>query len=223
MPGIIKAAKFIGQASQAARVAFNLQDMSGRAETFVQGARTKASDVIQQAKDEAEKIRQRAAHEGRQQAAAAAQQAARETAQKQYEALQPALREAIAILSQSKEAWQQHWEQQALRLAIAIAERIVRRQLPQMPDVPLALIRESLELVTGSDQIALHINPRDYELLKDQVDALAAEIGKLASAQIVADADIQLGGCRVDTRFGSIDQQLSAQLERIEQELLAEE
>jgi len=35
----------------------------------------------------------------------------------------------------------------------------------------------------------------------------------------VADPDITPGGCRVDTQFGSIDQQLETQLARIEEEL----
>ena len=222
MPGIIKAAKFIGRGSDAPSVAFNLQDMSGRADMVVQSARERVSDVIKQASVEAEQIRERAAVEGRQQAAAAAEKAAREAVQKQFEALQPALHNAIATLLQAKQAWQQHWEDQALRLAIAIAERIVRQQLPQLPTLPLTLIRESLELAAGSDQVSMHVHPRDYEMLKDQIDAMAAEFSQLAPAQIVADPGIEPGGCRIDTRFGSIDQQMTAQLERIEQELLAE-
>jgi flagellar biosynthesis/type III secretory pathway protein FliH len=36
---------------------------------------------------------------------------------------------------------------------------------------------------------------------------------------VVADPQVSLGGCRVETRFGVIDQQFEAQLARIEQEL----
>jgi flagellar assembly protein FliH len=38
--------------------------------------------------------------------------------------------------------------------------------------------------------------------------------------RIVADESITAGGCRVDTEFGSLDQQLEAQLARITEELL---
>ena len=41
----------------------------------------------------------------------------------------------------------------------------------------------------------------------------------LTTAEIVADPAITLGGCRVETRFGIIDQQFEAQLKRIEEEL----
>ena len=41
----------------------------------------------------------------------------------------------------------------------------------------------------------------------------------LGETQIVADAAISPGGCRVETRFGAIDQTFEAQLARVEEEL----
>ena len=41
----------------------------------------------------------------------------------------------------------------------------------------------------------------------------------LGEPQIVADATVSPGGCRVETRFGSIDQTFEAQLARVEEEL----
>ncbi len=41
----------------------------------------------------------------------------------------------------------------------------------------------------------------------------------LGETQIVADASVSPGGCRVETRFGSIDQTFEAQLARVEEEL----
>ncbi|MBW8885281.1 MAG: hypothetical protein JF612_11035 [Planctomycetia bacterium] len=38
--------------------------------------------------------------------------------------------------------------------------------------------------------------------------------------RIVEDSAIAAGGCRVDTEFGSLDQQLEQQLARIAEELL---
>jgi len=49
---------------------------------------------------------------------------------------------------------------------------------------------------------------------------LIDEMAALGSAEVTADAQITPGGCRVETRFGSIDQQFESQLKRIEEELL---
>ena len=41
------------------------------------------------------------------------------------------------------------------------------------------------------------------------------------AAEVVADGGVTPGGCRVESRFGLIDQQIESQLKRIEDELLA--
>ena len=38
-------------------------------------------------------------------------------------------------------------------------------------------------------------------------------------AEIIAEASVSPGGCRVETRFGTIDQTFEAQLARVEEEL----
>ena len=48
---------------------------------------------------------------------------------------------------------------------------------------------------------------------------LVQEMSGLGETQIVADASVSPGGCRVETRFGSIDQTFEAQLARVEEEL----
>ena len=45
------------------------------------------------------------------------------------------------------------------------------------------------------------------------------QVASLGVTQVVADAAITPGGCRVDTEFGSLDQQIEAQLNRITSEL----
>ena len=43
----------------------------------------------------------------------------------------------------------------------------------------------------------------------------------LGETQIVADASVSPGGCRVETRFGTVDQTFEAQLARVEEESAA--
>ena len=89
----------------------------------------------------------------------------------------------------------------------------------ESPEITLGLIRESLELATGSCEIQVHLNPADHETLKPQLQLLEAELEKLAPVQFVPDSQVTRGGCRVETKFGTIDQQIEAQAARIEEEL----
>jgi flagellar biosynthesis/type III secretory pathway protein FliH len=63
------------------------------------------------------------------------------------------------------------------------------------------------------------MNPDDLAAFGKRVRHVAGELGRLGDVKIVADPEITKGGCRVDTRFGTIDQQFEAQLARIELEL----
>jgi flagellar assembly protein FliH len=74
-------------------------------------------------------------------------------------------------------------------------------------------------LATGTTEITLHINPTDHENLGSQITRLAETLCQLAPSEVVANAEISPGGCRVVTKFGEIDQQIEAQLRRIEEDL----
>ena len=62
----------------------------------------------------------------------------------------PALGQIGAELQRERQAWLSHWEGAAVRLACAIAARVVRRELRQQPEITIALVREALELAGGS-------------------------------------------------------------------------
>ncbi len=131
----------------------------------------------------------------------------------------PAIRAAVEELQAAKSVWLAHWERTAMHVAVAIAERVVRRELAAAPEITMALVREALELAAGSAELVLRLNPEDFNLLGDQAQRMAAELTRLGKVDVVADPAISKGGCRVDTRHGTIDQQLQVQLARIEAEL----
>jgi flagellar assembly protein FliH len=131
-----------------------------------------------------------------------------------------ALRQAAADLQQAKQAWLSHWEASAVHVAGAIAARITRRELSRQPEITLALVREALELAAGSPSVRLRLNPEDHKALGAQVRTVVDAISALGDAEVIADPQISPGGCRVETRFGTIDQQFESQLKRIEEELI---
>jgi flagellar biosynthesis/type III secretory pathway protein FliH len=133
----------------------------------------------------------------------------------------PALQKAVAGLKDERMHWHQQCEATLVRLACRIAERLIRRELRDCPEIPRAWIRESLELASGAATISLRLHPQDLEGLGTGVDRLAEEIGRLAPLKVVADDTLDRGGCVVQTEFGTIDMQLPTQLARLEEELLA--
>jgi flagellar assembly protein FliH len=196
-------------------VAFNLEDMGERSERYLAQVRAEAHKIVVQAQQEADAIRRNAEQEGRQ----AALKAVEGMIKEQLATVIPALRQAVQNIEEAKQSWLRHWEATAVRVAGAIAEKLVRREIGRHPEITLSLVREALELAAGSSQLRIQLNPNDLKALRDQLCVIVDEIAPLAGAELAADPEIAPGGCRVETQFGVIDQQFEAQLKRIEEEL----
>ena len=200
-------------------VAFSFSDMRGQADDYVQTVRQEAAKIVQQAHQEAEQIRRQAEVAGRKAAEAAIERILDEKVAKRMQSLVPALEKLIGEINDAKGQLLAESERSAMAVVIRISERIIRRELQQRPEIALDLIQDALRLAAGSAEITLHVNPTDYENLGSQVEQLASTLAHLAPSRIIADAEISLGGCRVETQFGAVDMQIESQLRRIEEEL----
>jgi len=199
--------------------AFAVRDLGDGGGDDLEGVRRQAAEILSGAEREAQAIRRRAEDQGRAAALEAAEQVLKEKVGRQLATVVPALGEAIDRIRGAKDQWFAHWEQTAVHVAAAIASRVIRREIERTPNVTLALVREALELAAGTADVQLRMHPDDLAALGSQVERLAEELARLGKPEILADPNIEKGGCRVETRFGAIDQQFAAQLARIEQEL----
>src|SRR5262245_3178843 len=206
-----------GRATQP--VAFSFSDMRGQANDYLGTVRAEAAKIVQQAHQQAEQIRRQAETAGRKAAEAAIERVLDERVGKRMETLLPALEKLLVEMNNTKAQLLERWEQSSLRVATAIAQRIIRRELAQDPQITLDLISDILRLAAGMTEITLHISPTDYENLGTQVARLANTVGQLAASAVVADPKVSPGGCVVRTKFGEIDGQIESQLKRIEEEL----
>ena len=200
-------------------VVFDLADMSNQADIYLHEIRAEAAKIIQQAEQEATTIREKAELAGKQAAEAAIERILDEKVAKQMQTLTPALASAVRQIEDSKQDWLRHWESSATQLACAIAARLVRREIKTQPEIALQWIQEALTMCAGAAEITVRLHPNDHETLGKQVQQLVDVFHAAAPANIVSDPSISTGGCRVETEFGHIDQQLETQLERLQEEL----
>lgn len=134
--------------------------------------------------------------------------------------LMPALQSAVEDLSCAQQSFLVQWEKSAVHVSAAIAQRAISRQLPQMLDVPMRLLREALELAVGCSKLKIRLNPKDLETLEPQIAMIVEELAGAAETEIVGDHKISPGGCVLETSLGSIDQRIESRLERIKMELV---
>lgn len=221
MAEVIKGSSLQGAGgTHAPRLAsFNFADIHSKADAYLVEVRAKAAEIIAAAHSEAEQIKIKAQHDGRQAALQAAEASLRKHVETQLNRVLPALEHAADQLVLANAQWQQQWDQELVKLSTAIAGRIVRRELTHDAGITVNWVREALEMGMGSPSLAVHLHPDDVEVLKDRVQEIASRLTKLGSVKVVADPAIDRGGCQVRSEYGVIDQTVPAQLARIEQEL----
>jgi flagellar assembly protein FliH len=213
MPKVIRA----DQRGPAAH--FNFDDIAAQAAEGVARARREAEAIIAEAVNAATAIRERAEIEGRQAAEKVVDRVLEEKVAAQFATLRPALDKGCREFALVRQQWLTEWEARVIRLATSIARRLIRRELAAVPDIPIALVREALQLAAGSTRLRLHMNPSDLDTLAPQVQRLLDQHASAATIELFVDTSISPGGCRVDTEHGSVDQQFESQLARIAEEL----
>jgi len=200
-------------------VAFNFEDMNDRANEYLETVRQESAKIVQQAHQQAEQVRRQAEIAGRAAAEETAQRIFDEQMAEQLKSLFAALDRVVAETNEAKAEWLHRWEQTALAVAAAMAERIIRRELEREPEISLEWIREALQMAAGAADVTLRLNPADHTLLGGRAKQLAQSLSGLATTNIVSDPVVSPGGCVVQTRLGRIDQQIESQLARIQEEL----
>jgi flagellar assembly protein FliH len=206
-----------GRAAQPA--AFSFSDMRSQADGYLESVREEAAKIVQQAHQQAEQLRRQAEVAGRKAAEAAIERVLDDKVAKRMQTLLPALQQLVTEINNAKGQWLNQWEHSAVKVASAMAERIICRELAREPQIAVDIIGDALRLAAGAAQITVRLNPTDYENLGSQIEKLAQTMCQLAPNSIVADPDVSPGGCRVETKYGEIDQQIASQLKRIEQDL----
>jgi flagellar assembly protein FliH len=214
-----------------ARVTFEYEDLARQCDEYVAQAHRQGEAIVAEAASRSEEFRRRAYDEGhaagQHDGLAAAQglidsRAAKLAAEQTHERLRtvlPALEALVGSLEVERERWLTVWESAAVRLSAAIAEKIVRRELAQRPELTIEIVREALQLAAGRPQITLRLNPKDLEQLRAS-EPIRECLSRVGEAVLLPDDAISRGGCLIETRHGAIDARIETQLLRIVDELL---
>lgn len=115
-------------------------------------------------------------------------------------------------------------EEEILELAIAVAKKVLQRELMSDRQLVLRTLREAIKKVTEGDTVKIYLSPDDIELVKEhRGEQLLEGVRGLSGVVLHADPGITPGGCFIETEFGHIDARLESQLEVIAQGLRGED
>jgi len=175
------------------------------------------ADVLSAVRAEAEQIRAQAWAAGESEGRAAGLAAARTDAQPALAALS-ASAQAISELRDQVVA---ELEQDAVEMALRLAEQILAGVLSVEPERVIDVARNALRHLTERRRVTLVVHPDDLDLVSDCVVQLQSELGGIEHLGVQADRRIARGGAVARTDTGDIDAGIDTQLGRA-RELVAE-
>lgn len=112
-------------------------------------------------------------------------------------------------------------KENVLRLALAIAERVIHRQISLDDRVVLSQVEHALKLVGRPTRATVLINPADGAMVRRALPTMSARFGAIEHVVCEEDESIARGGCKVVTsEGGEIDASIETQIQRIAQTLL---
>ena len=109
-------------------------------------------------------------------------------------------------------------ELQMVQLALAVARRVVHREISLDRDLLVAMARVALDRLGESVQVIVRLNPEDF----DATAVSRASQWTGTNVTVVADSRVGRGGCRIESDLGVMDAGADAQIQEIARALLGD-
>jgi flagellar assembly protein FliH len=136
----------------------------------------------------------------------------------QLDAVSTTLAASVAELAAVRGALMRRSERDLVRLALSMAERVLRREVDRDRELLVGMARVAIARLGEHVAATIHLNPVDHDAVAARH---AAELGK--SVELVADPAVPRGGCLVRSTFGTIDAGIDSQVLELSQALLGDE
>ena len=106
-------------------------------------------------------------------------------------------------------------EREILELALTVANKIVGRDLERDREVLLEIVANAITQARMAKAMIVRVNPKDAATLREKRAKLMELVGRQVDLAVRDDADVEPGGCIIQTEFGTIDGQLKTQYEML--------
>ncbi len=122
------------------------------------------------------------------------------------------LSRCLAELSSLRPRMRREAEKDLVKLSIAIARRVLHRELTLDPESMESLIRVALDRLEARELSRVRIHPDQEAVIR----ALLERFSNSRNVEVIPDKSLQLGDVVLETAHGTVDASVDAQLREIE-------
>jgi flagellar biosynthesis/type III secretory pathway protein FliH len=145
--------------------------------------------------------------EGRAAGLAAADAATAESVQR--------LSELVSAVHESHATFFRSAERQVVDLALQIAQKVVEREVENIPDLAVNVIRAALEEMDARTAVRVRVSPDDQELVRRRWTQIIPPGISPDRIELQQDERVQSGGAIIETTQGQVDVQLESKLAQL--------
>ena len=171
------------------------------------GADTAAEQKIRETEADAGRRIEEAHRRGLQEG----ESAARAQTAKHWEAALDRLARAVAEIAGLRARSRRDAENDAVRLSLAIAHRILHRELTVNPDAILGLVKAALEQLDARELHRVRLHPDSAAIVSRRLN----ELGLPVRVEVIADPSFEPGAAVFETTRGELDASIETQLDEI--------
>jgi len=143
------------------------------------------------------------------------EQAGYERGIQKIEPLINSINEALIQLNAIRKETYHQIEKEVVELSLAIAQKIICREIATDQETVLGITRQALAKVDDPGKITIKMNPSDLQFINETKYQLSELTADLNSVEFEAEESIQSGGCIIETELGEIDARIEKQLQAV--------
>lgn len=201
-----------------------LEKVRDEAKTIIANSHQEAEEIRVQVYEEAKQIREMSRSEG--------YESGLKTAQQEIEADRLlALQQNQQILEEARQTkleMMKASEPDMVRLAMAVAKKVIAGELNTNPNIIINALRQALGFLDQPGNVTVYVNPVDVARIFKVMETEAfTDIGTNdVNINVYADNRISPGGCILESDAGSVDARVETRIENVEkavQEVMADE
>lgn len=193
---------------------------------IVEQARWEGNDLIARAKEEAEKeilqMKETAQEEGRKEGTAQGRQEGLETGRsegrQEFAGSVAKWNDMLGQLVSERKQLLNDLKPVVVDLTGEALYRCLKDEAQKHRQMVVGFAQEALDKAQDRVHLKLHLNPEDIGEVESQKDRLGLSVGA-KGLELVPDARVERGGCRLETEAGSVDVTLPTVVEKVKKTL----
>lgn len=142
-------------------------------------------------------------------------------AAQQLRPLTAALEQVIDALAIARKALGPDHARSVHAIAMAVAKKIIQREVASDPSIPRSLVEQALGLMPLDAPFEVRLNPQDHEAFSAELDRLHAQ-GRNATVEWVADPSLEPGAFVIESPLRIVDGRLDVALRNLYERLNVE-